>query len=317
MIKNLINLIKIFIVYWKEFSLSIAYARVLRDIPYIDWNKRRNIYEKKIVKYLSNYYSQNLDINEEYIPDNTKQNINCKTIWVMWWQGENAMPPIVHACFVQLKKVSKQHKLILITKENWNYYIQLPEYIIMKVNKGMITLTHFSDIVRVNLLNNYGGLWLDATMWVENIPEECFSKTLYTLHGPDMFPEFISRGKWMPFIWGSNIKKYKLFSDLKSMFSYYWKKHNIIIDYLLIDYCIFIICEKNSNIKREIESLSINNNFYYLNKKINESYNIDEYNEIINRSSLQKLTYKKTFQKYDNNGNLTNYGYILLKAEIL
>lgn len=316
MIKNIINLIKIFIVYWKEFSFNVACARVIRDIPYIDWNKRKNIYEKQIIKYISKYYQKSVEINRGYIPNNSDQNINCKTIWVMWWQGENAMPPIVHACFVQLKKVSKQHKLILITKENWEKYIQLPEYIIRKVNKGIISLTHFSDIVRVNLLNDYGGLWLDATIWVENIPDECFNKELYTLHGPGMFPDFISRGEWMPFIWGSNIINYKLFSDVKNMFSCYWSKHNIIIDYLLIDYCILIVCGMNSKIKCDIESQSVNNKFYCLNKRINNAYNTKEFGEIVKNCSFQKLTYKNNFQKYDNNGNLTNYGYILLKSEL-
>lgn len=34
------------------------------------------------------------------------------------------------------------------------------------MEKGIITNTHFSDLLRIELLINHGGLWLDATTYL-------------------------------------------------------------------------------------------------------------------------------------------------------
>ena len=214
MIKTIINLISLFFCYWNAFTFSVACARVYRDIPFVSWNKRKNFYEKRILEYLREFIQKNCKNTQYQTNDIENQDVNSETIWVMWWQGVEGMPPIVRACWNQLNKVSSSHKIILITKENWRNYIQLPNYIIEKVNKGKITLTHFSDIIRIYLLNYYGGLWIDATVWVEDLPYYCFNNRLFTLHGPGMFPDFISRGEWVPFFLGTNERNYKLFSNI-------------------------------------------------------------------------------------------------------
>ena len=311
MIKTIINLISLFFCYWNAFTFSVACARVYRDIPFVSWNKRKNFYEKRILEYLREFIQKNCKNTQYQTNDIENQDVNSETIWVMWWQGVEGMPPIVRACWNQLNKVSSSHKIILITKENWRNYIQLPNYIIEKVNKGKITLTHFSDIIRIYLLNYYGGLWIDATVWVEDLPYYCFNNRLFTLHGPGMFPDFISRGEWVPFFLGTNERNYKLFSNINIILLNYWEKHNVLIDYLLIDYLIFLIYNNNNDIFQDINSLKINKDFYILNSCINNTYVENDFEEMMKKSPLQKLSYKNKFIQIDKLGNLTNYGYIL------
>ena len=85
-------------------------------------------------------------------------------IWTFWWQGEQAMPPIVRICYQSLLRNAGTHPVHLITKENIDKYIEFPSHIMKKVRNGHITLTHFSDILRMCLLYQYGGLWMDATI---------------------------------------------------------------------------------------------------------------------------------------------------------
>ena len=249
------------------------------------------------MEYLREFIQKNCKNTQYQTNDIENQDVNSETIWVMWWQGVEGMPPIVRACWNQLNKVSSSHKIILITKENWRNYIQLPNYIIEKVNKGKITLTHFSDIIRIYLLNYYGGLWIDATVWVEDLPYYCFNNRLFTLHGPGMFPDFISRGEWVPFFLGTNERNYKLFSNINIILLNYWEKHNVLIDYLLIDYLIFLIYNNNNDIFQDINSLKINKDFYILNSCINNTYVENDFEEMMKKSPLQKLSYKNKFIK--------------------
>ena len=43
-------------------------------------------------------------------------------IWIMWWQGEDAMPDIVRIAFESVKFYAGKHPVILITKNNYEYY---------------------------------------------------------------------------------------------------------------------------------------------------------------------------------------------------
>ena len=89
------------------------------------------------------------------------------------------MPPIVQSCFQSLCSHAGNHLVHLITQENISKYVTIPDYILRKVQEGKISFTHFSDILRMCLLYEHGGLWIDATVYVsEPIPEKVFQEAL-------------------------------------------------------------------------------------------------------------------------------------------
>lgn len=69
------------------------------------------------------------------------------------------MPEIVKMCYrTQVKYAeSNNTKIILLSKDNICDYINIPQVILDKVERKIITLTHFSDIIRIYLLEQYGG----------------------------------------------------------------------------------------------------------------------------------------------------------------
>ena len=103
---------------------------------------------------------KNLEDNSEYISD-------ISYIWVFWWQGMESMPPLIKACINNLKKKSGNRKVILLTKDNYSNYVNIPVNILNKVKKGQLTYTFFSDILRFNLLSKHGGIWIDATLYID------------------------------------------------------------------------------------------------------------------------------------------------------
>ena len=94
--------------------------------------------------------------------------MNCpktKKVWVLWLQGEENAPEIVKACIASTKRAFKGYEYKVLDKSNIHDYIELPDYIEEKYKKGIITHAHYSDIVRVALLSQYGGVWVDATVY--------------------------------------------------------------------------------------------------------------------------------------------------------
>lgn len=293
-----------------EFSFSVAYARLYRDCPYICWEKRREKYENSIYMYLKKHYGK---IINEFRENVTKCFEKTEIIWIMWWQGEETMPPIVKACYKKLGGGIKQN-IVLITKKNVHEYISIPTYIQEKVLEGKITLTHFSDIVRVMLLEQYGGLWIDATVYVNSLPDTFFEQDFFTLRKEGMFKQLIFRGEWSTFLLYAGNQR-NCFQCLRILFCEYWKEHNQVIDYLMFDYFIKIMYDELSDFNELIKNVPETDKFYDLNLKINEVYNPEVFKALCESSYFHKLTYKKEFKNKDEQGRETYY-YHLINSKI-
>ncbi len=133
-------------------------------------------------------------------------------IWVFWWQGESGMPELVKCCYQQLR--TNNNNVILITQDNINEYVHIPDYIFEKVRAGKISFTHLSDILRVSLLAEYGGLWVDSTCWVAgSIPTEVYDMALISPRTKGMpdFPSW-SNSRWCGWGMGTNVTHNPLFT---------------------------------------------------------------------------------------------------------
>lgn len=86
-------------------------------------------------------------------------------IFSIWFQGEQAAPPIVQACWRSIRANCTQ-PLVILDAQNILEWVSLPEQIVDKWRRGLIRPAHFADICRVDLLYRHGGVWLDATDFV-------------------------------------------------------------------------------------------------------------------------------------------------------
>lgn len=89
-------------------------------------------------------------------------------VWVLWWQGIENAPKIVYRCYESVLEAFKEWKITLLTEQNWNNYVTLPDDILDKFRKGVIPMAQFSDLLRLQLLIKYGGLWIDATVYISS-----------------------------------------------------------------------------------------------------------------------------------------------------
>lgn len=130
------------------------------------WRNRDRRHEKRyeaksntITGYLRRYAS---DISRLQIsvPSDTKE--EPERAFAIWFQGEENAPALVKACFRSMRRHLKE-ELVVLDERTLFDWITLPDYIVKKWKEGKIPHTQFSDICRVELLYEHGGLWFDAT----------------------------------------------------------------------------------------------------------------------------------------------------------
>ena len=109
-----------------------------------------------------------------------------KKIWFLWLQGENNMPEIVRICYESWYKLNKTWEIIFLNGNNINEFVDIQH--ILKICRNKISVQALSDIVRINLLNKYGGVWVDATCYcnkpLDTWLEEVLFSGFFAFHRP-------------------------------------------------------------------------------------------------------------------------------------
>jgi hypothetical protein len=327
MIKKLFNFIQRFFSFAFHFNPLIAIKLVV--VPQFTKNKPeygRNAFKHNVIKrYLKRKLRKTINSfkNKRYEVDSSlAENYS---VWFFWWQGEENMPQLIKTCYDTLKYYSNGHKINLITKDNFNDFVSLPKYLLKKIEKKIFSLTLFSDILRMCLLYEHGGLWLDTTVLLTKplppLPEICThlgfwspkddGKIITTCFGARNW--IIREGKWLAFCIFSS--KNNILPDfVRTMFFAYTKKYNILIDYFIIDYFITIAYDTLQDVRVMIDSVPENNpkvHEIYHRLNFNFEYNKTLFDEICKDTYFHKLNWKEELKEYTGDNKLTNYGYII------
>lgn len=182
-----------------------------------------------------------------------------KYIWMFWWQANHNELPVIRTCIQSVKKhMPKDAELIILTKENLSQYCSIPDHIYQKLEAGIITLTHFSDIVRVTALADRGGLWLDATIFATDDFSYAFDGPFWSIKKPGISHKFVPRGRWTIYAVGSEQNSI-IFYLMKELFSQYWARYNVMIDYFLVDLFMDLLYENVEEVRLLIDGVKPNN----------------------------------------------------------
>lgn len=111
-------------------------------------------------------------------------------MWVLWWQGIDKAPDIVKICIQSIRKNIGNRNLVILDESNFRDYTNLnPKYENL-LNAGAISKTQFSDLLRLNLLYNRGGVWLDSTYLLTGELPNCISDLhFFTIRHAYLFAE--------------------------------------------------------------------------------------------------------------------------------
>lgn len=111
-----------------------------------------------------------------------------KTIWFLWYQGLAEAPLVVKKCYESWQKYNPDWEVIFLDENNLKDYItpSLPPEKLSQLSKN-----HQSDLLRVELLAKYGGVWVDATClcqvpldeWLEDYNQAGFFAFVHQVRG--------------------------------------------------------------------------------------------------------------------------------------
>ncbi len=111
-----------------------------------------------------------------------------KIIWIYWHQGAENAPEVVKKCVLSWKILNPKYEVRLLSDADLYGFIDLSHPVYAKTIKKSIAA--YSDAIRINLLHQYGGIWVDSTLlclqplnqWLEKMEFDLFA---FANPGPD------------------------------------------------------------------------------------------------------------------------------------
>ena len=121
-----------------------------------------------------------------------------------------------------------------IRDRNRKEYIVFPDYIEQQYEAGIITHTHFSDLLRVALLAKYGGTWIDATVFCTGgvVPSYMLDSDFFVFQNlkPGADGHVLNISSWFMTAYAEN----KMVLAVRKLLYEYWKENDRLIDYFLL-----------------------------------------------------------------------------------
>jgi hypothetical protein len=86
-----------------------------------------------------------------------------KIIWMLWFDGLQNAPLLVRHCVRSWQYHNPFWRVIVLENATLGHYVELDP--VISGNQDVITPQASANIVRINLLRKYGGVWADATCY--------------------------------------------------------------------------------------------------------------------------------------------------------
>jgi len=244
------------------------------------------MYKRLTKKY---FYVKNQFLHE-YNKESLSQN-KANIIWICWFQGIENAPLIVQKCYESVKTFFPYKTIHVITTENFEKYVSIPEYITYKWKNKIISDAHFSDILRIELLIKYGGTWIDSTVLCtgNNIPKSFFDSELfvYQILKPGRDGHSFYTSNWFISAYSNN----KILMFVRKLLYEYWKNNNRVVDYFIFHMFFAIVCEwfpeEYEKIPKYCNSIP-----HVLLLELFTEFSVQRFEEIKSMSSIHKLSYK-------------------------
>ena len=307
--KRILDCYRDFGIYYTFISIMTTFFRKISSNGVI-FHKLHHYKYELVVKYL---YTQNKELINKYKQKNSldlnkksKLIQDTKYIWICWWQGYDDAPELVKACINKIRKNNDQKKVVVIDKYNYKDYIEISPVIIKKVRNKVFSITFFSDILRMNLLAKYGGIWIDATVFLNgDILSNIDKYEVFTVKHGLYSSWHVSQGKWTGFFLGVGQDNLGI-ELIKDIITTYAICENSLMGYLLVDAIITVAYESIDSFRRQIDKIPINNEKVF---DMENELNTTGRNFKV-PSSINKLSYKHKYLKKIN-GSDTVYNLLV------
>lgn len=224
-----------------------------------------------------------------------------QNVWICWLQGMEQAPELVQKCYASIQRHITDREIVLITAKNRKDYVTFPDYIEQKYEAGIITHTHFSDLLRVALLAKYGGTWIDATVFCSGgtIPKYMLDSDFFVFQNlkPGSDGHVLNISSWFITARANN----KIVSAVQALLLTYWENNKFLIDYFLLHHFFMLVIDFYSQEWKAVIPFS-NSIPHILLLRLFEPYNEECCNELKKICPFHKLAYKRAVKEFAKKG---------------
>ena len=233
---------------------------------------------------------------KEYIEHNPAEACSQKhnpVIWTIWLQGMEHAPEVVQKCYASMRKHITDRPIVVITEENFHEYVTFPDYIMEKYQKGIISKVHFADLLRVELLANHGGTWLDGTVFCSDKPFQSYvldsELFLFQTLKPGLDGHCRGVSSWLMTAYSGN----SIILLTRALLHEYWRTHNYAVDYFILHNFIRMSIEAYPQVWNKVVPFS-NSTPHILLLRLFEPFDAQVWEGVRRQTSFHKLSYKFT-----------------------
>ena len=268
---------------------------------------------------LKEYFTNKIE-TEQIKPKKTFNNE--KIIWQFWGQGWDfeKLSDVVKISYKSVEKYKKDYEIIHLDMNNINDYLEIPAYILKKVENKKMGFAHFTDIIRLALLYNYGGVWIDATILLTDyLPQEYFEMDYFMFQRDDNLE---NKKDWEDyddfyFSWNNEMKvrvlnsiifakkNNEIIKTLLNMLLIFWEHNDLVPNYFFFQVLYTELIEnyyKKKQCKIVSDTLT-----HELIRVWFDKFSQEKLDEITKRNNVHKLTYKIDSGKRDTKGTFLDY----------
>ena len=272
--------------------------KIIAELCVWDRKNRSKLKSRWAKKHLRKYVDSAIkNVIEPSYASNVEQNIlpeNSNYIWQYWQQGTNNAPPLIQRCLESTEKYHSDKKIIVLDLQKIENYIEIPGRYYDLLNSGKMKSAHFSDILRTYLLAQYGGTWVDATIYFTGrIPEDILNSEFFVF-SKDLQID-LSENNMSNFFIHSKPKSIVI-EAIKHALNEYWRENDFVINYFMYEHIATMLSDE---------------------EKIKEVWNKMPYYSTEPVGTLQKILYedfsKETFEKIKAQTNIHKLSYKILR----
>lgn len=298
----------------KEFWHAGVLGDALLLLPILGKSKTglellRNCLTHKVYQKLSRRYLPVLrDFEAHYSNAVPEHAYEARKVWVCWMQGIEQAPALVQRCYRSLQEHITDREIVLLTEQNIDQYCQLPDHILQKYRQGIISRTHFSDLLRIEILCTHGGTWIDATVLCTSsqIPNYMLDSDLFLFQKlkPGADGAAIKVSSWFMTSSAQN----KILLSVRHLLWQYWQQENRLIDYFLLHHFIMMAANHFHEDWRQI--IQVPNSLpHILLLMLFDPFSSGKWQAVCQSTPFHKLSYKFDEDKLQLKG--TYYQHIM------
>lgn len=229
-----------------------------------------------------------------------------KIIWTCWLQGVESAPPLVKRCIASIRQYAGDYEVVVLNQDNLNQYVTIPDYIQQKYHKGTITPTHYSDIIRLFLLRDRGGIWIDATILLtDTLPFFVTDPPLFVFKTIPPVGKVVAANNFI-----ASCPNHPIIAKTLDILLRYWQAEDRLVSYSIFHLAFCIATEHYPTcwllvpiVPPALEYMLMN----YLSLPFSQ----EQFDQVCKTFTIHKLSYKNKQFHYDPNKEGTFYRHII------